>query len=395
MNGSRRHGGYALVLVIGLVAAVSVLGLSYIDDNSLTVQGSANLCNLSRARYVAESGVEQAIFWLGETNPPNANADGYWPGATRQLVDASGYDCYDVAVTRDESDTTRFCVTSTGYVMKNATEPVLSHRVTVWVTRSLDPTVTLNYALLVEATSSLSGNQTYNGPVHSNGSILNYGTINGNMTACGWALYSVWHRPSGTVAGFQQPVSFPNFQYNNYTTYRLNNTTCTAVVYTGDNITAGYLVPNVNGANPGLVVYAGSTKGKVTLKANLALQGTLVVKGDVYLDGKNISITPQPGFPAVVASGNIYFHDKNNTATFNGAALIQGVITTTDHLEGNSMTINGPVHLYQAMNVGSWSGGGVTVNFTNNTSRSWLYNFTIPPDQWPSGRVDVQNWSDR
>ncbi|MDD4889852.1 MAG: hypothetical protein PHU85_07955 [Phycisphaerae bacterium] len=395
MTTSRRHGGYALVLVIGLVAAVSVLGLSYIEDNSLTVQGSNNLCNLSRARYVAESGVEQAIFWLGETNPPNANADGYWPGATRQLVDTSGNDCCDVSVARDENDATRFCVTSVGYVMKNATEPLLSHRVTVWVTRSLDPTVTLNYALLVEGTSSLSGNQTYNGPVHSNGSIINNGTIAGNMTACGWALYGGGHRPTGTVAGYQAAVSFPDFEYNNFTSYKLNNATCAAAVYTSPNMQAGYVVPNADTTNPGRVVYAGSTRGYVTLKSNLALQGTLVVQGDVYLNGTNITITPQPGFPAIVASGHIYFQGASNTATLNGAVLLQAEIGFTGSTWGNRLTVNGPMHLRQALSIASWSNGGITVNFTNNTARSWLYNVTIPPEEWPSGRVDVQSWSDR
>lgn len=102
-----------MVLVIGLVAAVSIIGLAYIDGNSVTMQSSFNLCRASRARYVAESGVEQAIYWLSNARPPGANPEGYWPGASDQRVDESP-DYYDVAVVRDAVDRSRFKITSTG-----------------------------------------------------------------------------------------------------------------------------------------------------------------------------------------------------------------------------------------------------------------------------------------
>lgn len=389
-----RHGGYALVLVIGLVAAVSVLGLSYIDDNSVTVTSASNLTYLSRARYLAESGVEQAIYWLGVGNPPVVNGDGYWPGATNQLVDGTS-DYYDVTVVRSETDDTRFTVTSTGYCMRNTTV-LMSRRVTATVTRALAPTASLNHALLLASSDTTTSrtNQTYNGSVHSNGSVINYATINGNLTACGLAL--AIKRATGSNLSWQNYVSFPDFRYNHYTTYTLDGQTYTAATHNQQNMNSGYVVPNTNGTNPYKVVNATKVTGgtrDVKLKSNLALAGTLVIDGDVHINGSNISITPQAGFPAIVATGNLYFSGGSNSATINGAIILGGTIAGTGSLTGNSLTVNGPMRM-SALSIANWSSGGITVNLTAHTNRAWLYNFTIPADQWPQGRVDVQAWSE-
>lgn len=60
----RRQSGFALVLVLILVAVASILGISYASSASLHVTGATNLIAADRARYLAESGLEHSLYLL-------------------------------------------------------------------------------------------------------------------------------------------------------------------------------------------------------------------------------------------------------------------------------------------------------------------------------------------
>ena len=64
MRVPRRESGFALILVLMLVAVASILGVSYLCGASLHVVGSTNLIAADRARYLAESGLEHALYVL-------------------------------------------------------------------------------------------------------------------------------------------------------------------------------------------------------------------------------------------------------------------------------------------------------------------------------------------
>lgn len=61
---SARCGGFALILVLVLIATATVLGLSYLSSATVRLAGSRNLRLATRAQYLAESGLEHALWML-------------------------------------------------------------------------------------------------------------------------------------------------------------------------------------------------------------------------------------------------------------------------------------------------------------------------------------------
>jgi hypothetical protein len=69
MSGRRnRQAGLALMLVLMVVVISSVLAMTYLAVTSVKLAGANNLRYLVRARYLAESGIQHAI-WLIRTDP--------------------------------------------------------------------------------------------------------------------------------------------------------------------------------------------------------------------------------------------------------------------------------------------------------------------------------------
>jgi choice-of-anchor A domain-containing protein len=65
-------------------------------------------------------------------------------------------------------------------------------------------------------------------------------------------------------------------------------------------------------------------EGAYELQDNVTINGTLVVEGDLLIKGTNISINPQPGFPALVVTGNVEIYQQGKSLTSNGVTYIGG-----------------------------------------------------------------------
>jgi len=399
------RGGYALVLVVGLVAAVSVLGLAYIDSNSIDVQTSFNVVNASRARYVAESGVEHALYWLARYNPPSVNADGYWPGASGRNVDATD-DYYDVTVTRDGDDPGLFKIVSVGHCVSTG-GPNLAHRVVVWASRPPNPTLTLTHALHLSGFNWLDAKVTVNGNVHTNNSIISNATINGNLTAVGFMIY--FNPPSGSAQAFVQPILFPGITPGQYVSYELDAIARSAVNFDVEELDQDFNQRDPSGqarpdwhlgeSNPGGVLHAvhvgdGGTTA-IRIKHDVQFAGTVVIDGNLYLDAANNTVlTAVEGFPALVVNGDIYLSGEDSHTTINGGLLCTGRLRKSGNLGSSSLTINGPVHFGQGIPDLPWDYGGLTMNYMSE--RAWLYNFTgQPPPEGGTIPVTIEEWIDR
>ena len=75
MTTPRRQHGFALLLVLMMIMVASTLGASYLSSASLKLAGSVNMANATRAQYLAEAGVEHAMFLL--RTDPGALANSY------------------------------------------------------------------------------------------------------------------------------------------------------------------------------------------------------------------------------------------------------------------------------------------------------------------------------
>ena len=61
MRTNRRQSGFALLLVMMVVVAASILGMSYLSGATVMLACSGNLASASRAKYLAECGVQHAM----------------------------------------------------------------------------------------------------------------------------------------------------------------------------------------------------------------------------------------------------------------------------------------------------------------------------------------------
>ena len=69
----QRQRGIALLLVLTVVAAASILGMSYLSVASVQLSCSSNLIRANEATYLAESGVQHGL-WLLRTEPETLTA---------------------------------------------------------------------------------------------------------------------------------------------------------------------------------------------------------------------------------------------------------------------------------------------------------------------------------
>jgi type II secretory pathway component PulK len=101
-----RRSGTVLLVVLFIVFTVTVASLGFLWQSDVELACGQNMVLKSQMDYLAESGLEHAKGLL--LNPQDVSSE-YWTGEAGQQL-ADGNDYYDVAVSRDESDTNNHCI---------------------------------------------------------------------------------------------------------------------------------------------------------------------------------------------------------------------------------------------------------------------------------------------
>ena len=176
------------------------------------------------------------------------------------------------------------------------------------------------------------------GNLIDSGSVTNKGYVDGVISYTG----NFGNSNGGTTTKTPVKVasaSVPTINWNNYKQYKLYSSTYNAQQMANSTLQPG-IFPNNNcitAGNPAGIAYY--TIG--ILYTNFTYQGTIVINGDLYIDGTNISITPVSGFPALVVTGRIYVVD-NSTFTANGLVYAaQGMSPYIINTPVSQTTING------------------------------------------------------
>jgi hypothetical protein len=73
------------------------------------------------------------------------------------------------------------------------------------------------------------------------------------------------------------------------------------------------------------------TSSPLVLSDNQTINGTLVVEGDLQIKGTNITINPQPGFPALIVTGNLEIYQSGRNLTSNGLTYIGGQLKSNNN----------------------------------------------------------------
>src|SRR5687767_14267711 len=80
-RGRRGRRGIALMMVVAVVALASLLGYTMLATATMQSRASGNQTKLVSADYLAESGLNIAMYYLQKPeNAPTLNAGVYWGG---------------------------------------------------------------------------------------------------------------------------------------------------------------------------------------------------------------------------------------------------------------------------------------------------------------------------
>ena len=388
------------MLVLVLVATAVILTSSYMSVAAVRTHVADNYRAMARARYLAESGVQHAMYLLrSDPNSLNTSQGPFYLDDTK--------DTYTITSTPVAGSAGRYQVVvssqadacGTNAAAAAASSRQITQQTSARLVRRLAPTLGIRHAMMVgPGTVRASSTVTINGDIHINGYLDNYSHINGCLTTT-TGFNDAYSRISGPTDGFAATKAMPaistaqfsggySMDGQNYSTVQCNKKD---IVHTSDlqdavtHVPAAVCATNVGGVvvvNPGF----GQTP---VLHDNVTYTGTLVVTGDLVLNGKNIHLTAVNGFPAIICTGTLQIA-SNATVVIDGLVVAQqGLAPYNSNSANSTLQINGGL-------VSTSTGiplmmGTQTINYSQD--KADVYNFSLPADK-RTPTIAIETWTD-
>jgi len=321
----RRSRGIALLLVLAAVALATIVGLAMLSSSALQAQVRSNAQQHASGEYLAESGVQAALYYLQypHLRPPawGTTAGYYVKSANVSMPDADGR--FDVEVTETGARDV--------YQLRAVGRPATGGAPSVITARAKVTRASINAAALFGGNMNLPLGVTVDGPVQVNGTL-------GNLT--------------GLLVSLLYPAALPQSAYRVPTLATINYYGADQAdrKYVMPDGTVGYaqqllaapVAPPVAAANnPGKVFFYSSTATPDLLlaTAGLNISGTLVVKGgSLSVRANGVQVNPVAGMPALIVEKDVNMYRTNNTIDVNGVAWIGRNITWTPLLGSSTGT---------------------------------------------------------
>lgn len=388
------------MLVLVLVATAVILSSSYMSVAAVRTHVADNYRAMARAHYLAESGVQHAMYLLrADPNSLNTTHGPYY------LDDAK--DTYTITSTPVAGVTGRYQVTVSAVADAggtNANRAVggsrqITQKTSARLVRRLSPTLGIRHGMMVGGgTVRPSSAVTINGDIHINGYLDNYSYIKGCVTTTA-GLTDSFSRVTGPVDGSAATKTMPavstgqftggyTISGQNYGTIFCNkrdigNTNDLQDAFT--HAPAGVCATNIGG-----VVFLNPDSGQTPqIHDNITYTGTLVVTGDLLIQGKNIHLTAVNGFPAIVCTGKLLIQN-NATIVIDGLVVAQqGLAPYNSNSAGSSVQINGG--LVSTSTGIPFMGGTQTINYSQD--KADVYNFSLPADK-RTPTIAIETWTD-
>jgi hypothetical protein len=344
--------GIALMLVLSVVAAASILSWAMLSASTLRSQVDTNAADSLEASYLAESGVSYAMYYLRypEKSPVGLVAgafDTHYPGQSNLSLWADARGTVNITVTNTAAYT--FRIRSSSSV--NGTERTVSADVRL---------TTLGYP--VTSAAGFNGPFTVGALTQINGPVLATGAVGGstaNITGSP-ALVAAGSAVVPTAAQVQllseTGVAAVGTGVSTDRTYTYRGKTYVAerapsVIL----VTLFSLRPQLNPMN---VWYSDSN---VSL-SGAAFEGTLVLRNSAKLTVSATSVvSAKPGMPALIVGGDM---DMRNTLTLPSKLTVNGVTWI-----GNRITSTGTLRTDGELKIeGALLMGGSAPSVTHGNS---------------------------
>jgi cytoskeletal protein CcmA (bactofilin family) len=338
--------GAALLVVLFVVMAVTVLSLGFLARSSIQMAAGQNMALRMQMDFLAQSALTHAKTLIMNPQDVTTGIDGYWQGGSALFI-AAGDDYYDIAITRSAAGATNRCtydIQCQGYRMPDGKKIAQSN---LNVQLRLDPYI----AYWAGGAATIPANATVNGDIYCSGNVTNNGIINGDVFTSGTL--------TGSAAGqsyllTQTSVTWPEIDHAIFSsTYYINTTS-----YFSENLNNPNCADDEFGStenNPSGIVYR---NGDLTLGQNVTINGTLVVNGNLTVQGAGNEITADKNFPALVVNGELIVEQA-------GQLTIEGLVQTntmTVHDDAADINILGALFIRNgSMTVEAGYGGSINI----------------------------------
>lgn len=290
----RRNEGVALLTVLMLIMAITILSLGFVSRSDTELACGQNMTVRMQMDHLAQSGLEHA---RGLILNPQDLTDPYWTGGTALQLDTSSRDFYDVAVALDPNDHCNYTIQCEAYRLNDGEQTGLSK---LWARLRLDPCI----ALWTDTAATLPNSLVVRGDVYCGGNLVNEGTIDGDT-------FSDAISGGGVVAGSNQdraslslawPAVDVSYAHADYPTMSV-----------GPGL--------VNG--PVILTNIRRCSGNLALGSNVTIKGMLLVEGDLTIRGNRNRILAEKNLPALYVAGDLYIDDITSLV-IEGLAVVEG-----------------------------------------------------------------------
>jgi hypothetical protein len=292
----RARQGAALLVVLLIVMAVTVVSLGFVSRSDVELACGSNMALRTKNDYLAESGLEHAKGLI--LNPQDLDSE-YWTGAvSQQLVDGSA-DYYDVQVLKLAE--CNYQITCDAYHQSNGEQIGLS---SLQAELRLDPSI----AFWTENDATICPRVTIAGDVYCSSVLTNNGAVNGDAFV--GAL-------NGTVQGRQKALADISLQWPQATLADFTSH------YSVQPIAADLSDATFGPYSPVRVCYRGL--GDVVLAGNVQVNGMLAVDGSLTVRESGNVVRAAKNLPALLVRGNLII-ENGCALDIRGLALVEGQV---------------------------------------------------------------------
>ncbi len=375
-----RQSGAAMVLVMIVIATATITGMSYLASATVSLAAMSGYADSVRARQLAESGVQHAMCLLRENPDMLRNANGAALGPFAVDDTGEGY-TFSVVQTVTAGD---FEIVSTA-VSGRSTQTVSA---IVRHTESIGH-VAIHAILSGGPASIIPASMKVSGPMHVNGSAFVLGEVTGDVSATSLV------GGSGVIGGESHssaaPVTVPTFNPDDYDSYIYGDLQGEAIQITADQIAAGHSIDDgdaVTIVNPAGVVVAKPINDILWLREGLDFRGTLVVHGDLVLDGSDMKLEALDGFPAAIVAGSVFITNLAQGVRIRGLVYASGGVYTYGDTSPSETTFEGGM----ICEAGGWPS---TILGHHEIKYDSDYTTLMDPHGWGvGGVVDILQWTE-
>lgn len=358
---TNKRSGIALITVIFVVMAASIIALGIIVRSDMELACGKNIIIHTEMDYLAQSALTHAKTLLMYPQNVTTTPAGYWTGDMALQIDDTGTDYYDLAVTQSAVGSTKrldYQVVASAYHLSGGLETAKSSLI---ANMHIDPCLT--YWQSVQGI--IPAEVTIYGDVYCDDNITILGYIDGDV----YSKLAV--TDAGTITGNTYgSVISPPVPLHSLTPEDFNSDYYIGV----DNYTVSTLTPgsytdltiSPSAGNPAGICYC---SGSVQLDGNCQVNGTLVVRNDFTLkNGCSVTITAQKNFPALIVGRDLIFANDNISINATGLVQIKNRIDMMDRT-GSSINVLGALCV---LGDGILNTAGCTVTVTTNPVQAAL-----------------------